>query len=48
MQAPKIVPNAINRDTLLAKPLRLTDQEKADLEGFLIALTDKSFGVSKK
>ena len=44
----KIVPNAINRDSLLAKPLGLTDKEKADLEGFLIALTDKLFGVSKK
>ena len=39
----KIVPNAINRDSLLAKPLGFTEQEKADLESFLIALTDKSF-----
>lgn len=37
----KIVPSAINRDSLLAKPLGLTEQEKADLENFLIALTDK-------
>jgi cytochrome c peroxidase len=44
----KVVPNAINRDSLLAKPLGLTDQEKADLESFLIALTDKSFDMSKK
>jgi cytochrome c peroxidase len=44
----KIVPNAINRDSLLAKPLGLTEQEKADLESFLIALTDKLFDASKK
>ncbi|HEX6192431.1 MAG TPA: cytochrome c peroxidase [Chitinophagaceae bacterium] len=42
----KIVPNAINRDTLLAKPLGLTAKEKSDLEAFLVALTDKRF--SKK
>ena len=44
----KIVPNSINRDSLLAKPLGLTEQEKADLENFLIALTDKSFDINKK
>ena len=44
----KIVPDAINRDSLLAKPLGLTDQEKADLESFLMALTDKSFDINKK
>jgi cytochrome c peroxidase len=44
----KIVPNSINRDSLLAKPLGLTDQEKADLESFLMALTDKSFDINKK
>jgi len=44
----KIVPNSINRDSLLAKPLGLTDQEKADLESFLMALTDKSFEINKK
>ncbi|HET6765992.1 MAG TPA: cytochrome c peroxidase [Chitinophagaceae bacterium] len=44
----KIVPNAVNRDSLLAKPLGLTEQEKADLETFLIALTDKSFDINKK
>lgn len=44
----KVVPNAINRDSLLAKPLGLTEQEKADLENFLIALTDKSFDVNKR
>ncbi|HEV8269724.1 MAG TPA: cytochrome c peroxidase [Chitinophagaceae bacterium] len=44
----KIVLNSINRDSLLAKPLGLTDQEKADLESFLMALTDKSFDINKK
>ena len=44
----KIVPNGINRDSLLANPLGLTDQEKTDLEAFLIALTDRSFNVHKK
>ena len=44
----KIVPNAINRDSLLAKPLGLTHQEKADLESFLMSLTDKSFDINKK
>jgi cytochrome c peroxidase len=44
----KIVPDAINRDSLLAKPLGLTEQEKADLESFLIALTDKLFVINKK
>ena len=39
----KIVPNAINRDTILAKPLGLTQQEKDDLEAFLRSLTDKQF-----
>lgn len=39
----KVVPNAINRDPLLAKPLGLTHQEKADLESFLRSLTDKRF-----
>lgn len=39
----KIVPNAINRDTLLNKPLLLTGQEKTDLENFLLTLTDKQF-----
>lgn len=43
----KIVPNAINRDPLLAKPLGLTTQEKADLESFLRSLTDKRFLLAK-
>ena len=44
----KIVPDAINRDTLLAKPLGLTEQEKLELESFLNALTDKSFSTKTK
>ena len=39
----KIVPDAINRDTALARPLGLTEKEKADLEAFLISLTDNQF-----
>ncbi len=34
---------AINRDTLLDKPLHLTMEEKADLQSFLEALTDDRF-----
>ncbi|MBK8554727.1 MAG: c-type cytochrome [Lewinellaceae bacterium] len=36
-------PNAVNRDTLLAQPLGLSEQEKLDLEAFMLALTDKIF-----
>jgi cytochrome c peroxidase len=39
----KVVPNGINRDSVLAKPLGLTEKDKADLEAFLISLTDKRF-----
>jgi cytochrome c peroxidase len=39
----KLVPGAINRDSLLNKPLGLTLSEKKDIEAFLIALTDKQF-----
>jgi cytochrome c peroxidase len=39
----KIVPHAIGRDTLLAKPLNLTEKEKTDLVSFMEALTDKRF-----
>jgi cytochrome c peroxidase len=44
----KIVPHAINRDTVLAKPLGLTEGEKADLEAFLLSLTDKQFAGAGK
>jgi cytochrome c peroxidase len=39
----KIVPDAIGIDSLLAKPLGLTQQDKEDLEAFLNSLTDKQF-----
>lgn len=44
----KIVPDAIGIDSLLAKPLGLTQQEKDDLEAFLNALTDKRFGSGQQ
>lgn len=37
------MPDGINRDTVLAKPLGLTEREKQDLEAFLHALTDDRF-----
>ncbi len=39
----KRVPNAVNRDTVLQRPLGLTVAEKKDLEAFLLSLTDKQF-----
>jgi len=39
----KFISNSVNRDTLLAKPLGLTEQEKKDLEAFLVSLTDARF-----
>ncbi|SDH15008.1 cytochrome-c peroxidase [Mucilaginibacter gossypii] len=39
----KIVPHSINRDTLLNTPMGLSEQEKIDLESFLVSLTDKRF-----
>ena len=39
----KVVPDAVNRDTLLNKPLGLSMEEKKDLEAFLQSLTDKQF-----
>ncbi|MCX8080003.1 MAG: c-type cytochrome [Bacteroidia bacterium] len=38
----KFVNNSINRDTLM-KPLGLSEQEKSDLEAFLLTLTDRRF-----
>lgn len=38
-----IAPLHINRDTLLRKPLQLTEQEKQDLEAFLRTLTASQF-----
>ncbi len=39
----KVVPNPINIDTLLEKPLNLSVHEKDDLEAFLHTLTDDHF-----
>ena len=39
----KFIPNSINRDTLLNKPLNLTEDEKKDLENFLLSLSDEQF-----
>lgn len=39
----KFVPDAINRDTILARPMGLTTGEKKDLLAFLHSLTDKRF-----
>ena len=44
----KIVPRSINRDSLLNKPMYLTEQEKTDLESFLVSLTDKRFTAKLK
>ena len=38
-----IVPNAVNRDTILTGSLQLTEAEKQDIENFLISLTDRRF-----
>ena len=43
----KVIPNSINRDSALAKPLGLTEKEKADIEAFMISLTDKRFVMEK-
>ena len=39
----KFVANSVNRDTLLNKPLNLTESEKKDLENFLLSLSDRRF-----
>jgi len=39
----KKIPNSINTDTSLNKPLGLTDKEKKELVAFLKTLTDKKF-----
>lgn len=44
----KIISNPINKDTILAKPLGLTAEEKKDLEAFLVSLTDKRFATAKQ
>jgi cytochrome c peroxidase len=44
----KVVPDAINRDTLLNRPLGLTEGEKKDLESFLRSLSDDRFKLADK
>ncbi len=44
----KTVANPINMDTTLTKPLNLTAQEKADLEAFLVSLTDDRYASKIK
>ncbi|MES2479718.1 MAG: cytochrome c peroxidase [Bacteroidota bacterium] len=39
----KMLPNGLNRDSVLMEPLGLSEQEKADIEAFLRALTDDRF-----
>ena len=39
----KIVPTALNRDTLFPRQLNLTETEKQEVEAFLHALTDEQF-----
>jgi cytochrome c peroxidase len=43
----KFVSNSVNRDSLLNKPLNLTEQEKKDLENFLLSLSDERFTKKK-
>ena len=43
-----IVPHPLNTDSLLEKPLHLTEQEKTDLEQFLLTLTDDRFAQAHK
>ncbi len=42
-QPDKFVTHSLNRDTLLARPLGMAEQEKTDLEAFLHTLTDDRF-----
>lgn len=44
----KTVKNSMGRDSLLARPLHLTEQEKQDLEAFLHSLTDDRFVLNRK
>lgn len=43
----KVVPHPVNIDTLLLQPLHLTEQEKTDIENFLLTLTDDRFTKRK-
>lgn len=42
-QPDNFIKGSVNRDTLVSLPLNLTEQEKLDLEAFLLALSDKRF-----
>jgi len=44
----KFVKGAINRDTSMAKPLKLSKQEKEDLVNFMLSLSDERFLAVKK
>lgn len=44
----KFVSNSINRDSLLAKPLGLSETEMKDLESFLLSLSDARFTKPKE
>jgi cytochrome c peroxidase len=44
----KIIPRAIGRDPLLSQPLYLSENEKTDLENFLVSLTDKRFNLKNE
>jgi cytochrome c peroxidase len=46
-QPDKFINNPINRDSLLSKPLGLTETEKTDLENFLRSLSDDRFTAKK-
>jgi cytochrome c peroxidase len=41
-----IIPNGLNRDTVLAMPLGLSAAEKKDIKAFLLSLTDKRFDTA--
>ncbi|HKH59918.1 MAG TPA: cytochrome c peroxidase [Flavitalea sp.] len=43
----KVIPNSLNRDSVLSKPLGLTEKDKTDLEAFLLSLTDRRFSLSE-
>ncbi len=47
-QPDRFIAHSLNRDPLLAKPLGLTEQEKQDIEAFLVALTDKQFEKAQR
>jgi cytochrome c peroxidase len=42
-----LMPDGLNRDSILSEPLHLTEQDKQDLEAFLHTLTDDRFTKKK-